>query len=96
MFDNFDTISFSLRHICLRCIMINTNNQNGWYFENAYLVSFKFERCLTCICSDTLITIFAISGTPISIGNNVRNIHEIKVGLLYSLIILDLWLYNKY
>jgi hypothetical protein len=26
----------------------------------------------------------------------VRNIHEIKVGLLYSLIILDLWLYNKY
>jgi hypothetical protein len=26
----------------------------------------------------------------------VGNIHEIKFGLLYSLIILDIWLYDKY
>jgi len=64
--------------------------------ENAYLASSKFKRSLTCICSDTLTTLFAIWGTPIPKGNSVGNIHEIQFGLLYSLIILDIWLYDKY
>jgi len=96
MFDDFDTISFAPRHICLRCIMLNTKNGNIWFFENAYLASSKFKRCLTCICNDTLRTLFAIWGMPSPKGNSVGNIHEIKFGLLYSSIVLDIWLYNKY
>jgi hypothetical protein len=42
MFDDFDTVSFAPRHICLRCIMLNTKNGNKWFFENAYLTMFKF------------------------------------------------------
>ncbi len=95
-FDGFDTVSFAPRHICLYCIMLNTKNGNKWFFENAYLASSKFKRGLTCIFSDTLTNLFAIWGTPIPKGNNVGNIHEIKFGLLYSLIILDIWLYDKY
>ncbi len=89
MFDDFDTISFAPRHICICCIMLNTKNGNRWCFENAYLVLSKFQRCLTCNCSDILTTLFAISGTPIPKGNSVGNIHEIKFKILYSLIILD-------
>ncbi len=49
MFDDFDTVSFAPRHICLCYIMLNTMNGNRWRFENAYLVSFKFKKCLTCL-----------------------------------------------
>jgi hypothetical protein len=96
MFDDFDTVSFAPRHICLQCIMLNTKNGNTRCFLNAYLVLSKFQRCLTCNRSDTLTTLFAISGTPNPKGNSVGNIHEIKFEILYSLINLDLWLYDKY
>ncbi len=43
MFDDFDIVSFSPRHICLRCIMLNTKNGNRWCFENAYLVFLNFK-----------------------------------------------------
>ncbi len=90
MFDDFDTVSFAARHIYLHCIMLNTKNGNKWCYENVYLVSFKFKRCLTCNYSDILTTLFAISGTHILKGNSVGNIHEIKFKLLYSLIISNL------
>ncbi len=96
MFNDFDFVSFAPRHICLRCTVLNKKNGNRWCFENAYLVLSKFKKCLTYNCSDILTTLFAILGTPIPKGNSVGNIHEIKFGLLYSLIILDLWLYDKY
>jgi len=69
--------------------MLNTKNGNRWCFENAYLLVFKFKRCLTCICSDILTTLFAILRTSIPKENSVGNIHEFKFKLLYSLIILD-------
>ncbi len=89
MFDDFDIVSFAPRHICLHYIMLHTKNGNRWCFENAYLFLSIFKRCLTCICNDTLTTLFAILRTPIPKGDSVGNIHEIKFELLYSLIILD-------
>jgi hypothetical protein len=68
MFDDFDNVSFGPRHICLHCIMLNTKNGNKWFFENTYLASSKFKRCLTYICIDTLTTLFAIWGTQIPKG----------------------------
>ncbi len=96
MYDDFDIVSFAPKHICLCCIMLNTKNGNRWCFENVYLVLSKFKNCLTCNCNDTLTTSFAISKGPNPKGNSVGNIHGIIFGLLYSLIILDLWLYDKY
>jgi hypothetical protein len=80
MFDDFDVLSFALKHICLHCIMLNTKIGNRWCFESAYLVWSKFKRCLTCICTNTLTILFAISWTPIPTGNSVGNIHELNLG----------------
>lgn len=41
------------------------------------------------VCNDILIGLFVISGIRIPKGNKPGNIHDNKVGLLDSLIILD-------
>jgi len=34
MFDDFDTVNLTPRHICLCCIMLNFKNGNKWCLEN--------------------------------------------------------------
>ncbi len=92
MFDDLHVINLTPRHICLHWIMLNTKNGNRWCFENFYCVSSKFMRCFVCHCNDALIGLFTISRTPIPKGNKLGYMHYIKNGLLYSLIILNLWL----
>jgi len=90
MFDDLHTVNLASRHICLHRIMLNTKNGNRQCFEILYCVLFKFMRCFVCSCNDTLIGLITILGTPIPKGNKLCNMHDIKDGLLYSMIILDL------
>ncbi len=96
MFDDLDMVNLALRHICLCCVILKPKNENKWCFEKLYCVSFKFMRCFVCICNDTLIGLFGMSRILIPKGNKLENIHDNKVGLLYSFIILDQWLKDRY
>jgi hypothetical protein len=88
MFDNLHIVNLAPRHIYLCWIMLNTKNGNRWCFETLYCVLSKFMRCFVYSWNG----LFTISRTPIPKGNKLGNMHDIKDGFYYSLIILYLWL----